>query len=161
MWTMSKKRNKIIKIVVLILSALLLFVLFFPMKFYFKDGGTVMYAGCFGATYSISKLNKLTSIPGGSVGYRVGTVVEIFGITVYDDSYIDYEHAIKPEDNVNSQVDQIFLDMESSAENDDPDVVSEEIDSYIDSYNDSINESDIDYDNPVKIDDIAETDPSV
>ena len=41
--------------------------------------------------------------------------------------------------------------MESSAENDDPDVVSEEIDSYIDSYNDSINESDIDYDNPVKI----------
>ena len=80
---------------------------------------------------------------------------------VYDDSYIDYEHAIKPEDNVNSQVDQIFLDMESSAENDDPDVVSEEIDSYIDSYNDSINESDIDYDNPVKIDDIAETDPSV
>lgn len=120
-----------------------------------------MYAGCFGATYSISKLNKLTSIPGGSVGYRVGTVVEIFGITVYDDSYIDYEHAIKPEDNVNSQVDQIFLDMESSAENDDPDVVSEEIDSYIDSYNDSINESDIDYDNPVKIDDIAETDPSV
>lgn len=157
MWTMSKKRNKIIKIVVLILSALLLFVLFFPMKLYFKDGGTVMYAGCFGATYSISKLNKLTSIPGGSVGYRVGTVVEIFGITVYDDSYIDYEHAIKPEDNVNSQVDQIFLDMESSAENDDPDVVSEEIDSY----NDSINESDIDYDNPVKIDDIAETDPSV
>ena len=118
---MSKKRNKIIKIVVLILSALLLFVLFFPMKLYFKDGGTVMYAGCFGATYSISKLNKLTSIPGGSVGYRVGTVVEIFGITVYDDSYIDYEHAIKPEDNVNSQVDQIFLDMESSAENDDPD----------------------------------------
>lgn len=157
MWTMSKKRNKIIKIVVLILSALLLFVLFFPMKLYFKDGGTVMYAGCFGATYSISKLNKLTSIPGGSVGYRVGTVVEIFGITVYDDSYIDYEHAIKPEDNVNSQVDQIFLDMESSAENDDPDVVSEEIDSY----NDSINESDIDYENPVKIDDIAETDPSV
>ena len=158
---MSKKRNKIIKIVVLILSALLLFVLFFPMKLYLKDGGTVMYVGCFGATYSISKLNELTSIPGGSVGYRVGTVVKIFGITVYDDSYIDYEHAIKPEDNVNSQVDQIFLDMESSAENDDPDVVSEEIDSYIDSYNDSINESDIDYDNPVKIDDIAETDPSV
>ncbi len=154
---MSKKRKLILKIVVPILSALLLFVLFFPMKLYFKDGGTVMYAGFFGATYSISKLHKLTSIPGGSVGYRVGTVVEIFGITVYDDSYIDYEHAIKPEDNVYS----IFLDMESSAENDDPDVVSEEIDSYIDSYNDSIKESDIDYDNPVKIDDIAETDPSV
>ena len=153
---MSKKRKLILKIVVPILSALLLFVLFFPMKLYFKDGGTVMYAGCFGATYSISKLHKLTSIPGGSVGYRVGTVVEIFGITVYDDSYIDYEHAIKLEDNVVSQVDQIFLD-----KNDDPDVVSEEIDSYIDSYNDSINESDIDYDNPVKIDDIAETDPSV
>lgn len=158
---MSKKRKLILKIVVPILSALLLFVLFFPMKLYSKDGGTVMYVGFFGATYSISKLHKLTSIPGGSVGYRVGTVVEIFGITVYDDSYIDYEHAIKPEDNVVSQVDQIFLDMESSAENDDPDVVSEEIDSYIDSYNDSINESDIDYDNPVKIDDIAETDPSV
>ena len=89
------------------------------MKLYSRDGGTVTYAGFFGATYSISKLHQLTSIPGGSVGYRVGTVVKIFGITVYDDSYIDYEHAIKHDDNVNARVPQIPLDTESSAENDD------------------------------------------
>lgn len=147
---MSKKQKLILKIVVPILSALLLFVLFFPMKLYFKDGGTVMYAGFFGATYSVSKLHKLTPVPDGGICYRVGTVVEIFGITVYDDSYIDYEFRMEVSDDVANQVEDIFREK-----------INSEIDSYIDSYNDSIKESDIDYDNPVKIDDIAETDPSV
>ena len=97
---MSKKRNKTIKIVVLILVALLVFVLFFPLKLYLKDGGTVEYVGCLGATYSVSKLHRLSNDPDGNACYEVGTVIKVFGIEVYNDSYIDYDHPVKTIDEI-------------------------------------------------------------
>lgn len=66
------------KIVIIIL--LILVILMFPIPFHLKDGGTVEYKAL---TYKISKVHKLDLNKDSK--YKKGTIIEIFGIEVYND----------------------------------------------------------------------------
>ncbi len=68
-------KRKIV-IVALIILALILFV---PTTNHLKDGGTVEYQAL---TYKISKVHRL--IEDSVNGYEIETIVEIFGIEVYN-----------------------------------------------------------------------------
>lgn len=66
------------KIITEIIIAILL-VLSVPIPLHLKDGGTVEYRAL---AYTVSKVHRLSEDIG--KGYDTGTVIKIFGLTVYD-----------------------------------------------------------------------------
>ncbi len=62
--------------------AVLLAALLIPIPNHLKDGGTVQYRA---VLYSVEKLHKLNP-PGSQSEYQMGTVVEILGIEVFNNT---------------------------------------------------------------------------
>ena len=63
----------------LIIIVLLLLILFVPIPFHLKDGGTVEYRAL---TYQISNVHKLNH--NAKDGYDTGIIIKIFGIKLFD-----------------------------------------------------------------------------
>ena len=90
---MSKEKPKDLKkiTVTVIIVAIAIFLLF-PRIYSFKDGGTVVYASFgFGLLYSVEQRHRLYD-EAGYAYYEIGTVITIFGIEVYNNAHVDYEH---------------------------------------------------------------------
>lgn len=72
----------------IIITIIIAFVLLCPVKHYYKDGGTVAYKAILYTVY-----DKRSYVPD---GLEVGTIVEILGFEVYNDTEIvkgiDYEN---------------------------------------------------------------------
>lgn len=66
---------------VFILCIILVIILFTPIPMRLKDGGTVKYRALL---YSVSKVHRLAPVESAKE-YEEGTVITIFGITIYDD----------------------------------------------------------------------------
>lgn len=70
----------------LILAAVMLIVLLFPVKMYLKDGGSVIYKSLL---YEVTKVHRL-KIPAEStteaadISFEDGIIIEILGVTVYE-----------------------------------------------------------------------------
>lgn len=74
------------KKVIIILVAVIMLILLFPIKNQLKDGGTVEYKAL---VYKISKVKRLISIEemqqeGKIKQYDHGIIIEIFGFEVYN-----------------------------------------------------------------------------
>ena len=65
-----------VKKIIIVVILIIFFVLIFPNKLTFKDGGSICYKSL---TYEITNYNTL--------GGLRGKTVEIFGIRVYDGTY--------------------------------------------------------------------------
>lgn len=65
----------------------IILILLIPIPRHLKDGGTIEYQSL---TYKISKVKRLTCLS----GYEKGTIVEIFGIEIYNN--------VKEENDINS-----------------------------------------------------------
>ena len=81
---MKNKKQKKIRIIIIIF---ILIFLLFPIERHLWDGGTIEYKGSF--IYKVTKLHRINSdIEELNNGYLYinGTIVEILGIKVYDDS---------------------------------------------------------------------------
>ena len=70
--------KKKLRIALIIIVAL---ILLFPMPFGVDDGGTVVYNALL---YKVSKVHRLNS-QGREYPYLEGTIVEVLGITIYND----------------------------------------------------------------------------
>ena len=80
------------KVVIIIVVSVLLVFLLFPRKHELKDGGTIMYCSiAFGAIYQVEQRHCFYEEVG-TVYYEVGTVVTIFGLEVFNNAHVDYEH---------------------------------------------------------------------
>ena len=109
----AKKKPKKGVVVAIILVAVILVFLLFPRKYGFKDGGSVLYCSFgFGAIYGVEKRHCYYQEVG-YMYYEIGTVVTIFGIEVYNDAHVDYEHSwstdFSPEVEVwNKEIDKVL-----------------------------------------------------
>ena len=72
-----------------IIIILLLLILFVPIPFYLKDGGTVDYKSL---VYQISNVHKLNH--NAKEGYDTGIIIKIFGIKIFDN--------VKKHENINN-----------------------------------------------------------
>ena len=99
-----KKHNAPIVIVLLLILAVLIFVLF-PRKYMLTDGGTVIY-GSFpvAVIYSVEDRHALCSENG-------TTYYEIFGIEIYNDAHIDYDHPQGTAEQVNEAIESFSAAM--------------------------------------------------
>ena len=68
------KKKIIIAVIIIILLVLLI-----PIPSRLKDGGTVEYKAL---TYKISNVHRL--VANSETGYEDGTIIEIFGIEIYN-----------------------------------------------------------------------------
>ena len=73
------KKKKIIVIIFFVLIILLV-----PIPMHLQDGGTVKYKSL---TYKISKVHRLNT--NSKTGYEDGLIIEILGIKVYDNVFVD------------------------------------------------------------------------
>ena len=108
----NKNKPKKKRIVTIILVVVLLVFLLFPRVYYFKDGGSKMYCSLFGFIYRVEQLHKIYDEAGYSY-YEIGTVVTVFGIEVFNNAHVDYEHGHplqhSPEvEAVNKEIDKIL-----------------------------------------------------
>ncbi len=105
-----KKHNAPVVIVLLLILAVLIFVLF-PRKYMLTDGGTVIY-GSFpvAVIYSVEDRHALCS-ENGTTYYEIGTVVKFFGIEVYNDAHIDYDHPQGTAEQVNEAIESFSAAM--------------------------------------------------
>lgn len=95
-WIMHKKqdkcKNKLIIIVISIAVCVLLAFLLFPRKYEFKDGGSVMYCSvAFGAIYKVEQRHRIY-VENGYSYFEIGTVVTVFGVELYNNAHVDYDH---------------------------------------------------------------------
>ena len=67
------------KYIRIILVVLILLVLLFPVKYHYKDGGTIEYKAIL---YSVTVWNVM-----GIDGLTEGTTIEILGIKLYDNKH--------------------------------------------------------------------------
>lgn len=73
------------KKIAVIITAVILITLLFPIKNHVKDGGTVTYdAVLYGITKQHSMVSDIAS-PTGESGYKIGTRVRILWFEVYND----------------------------------------------------------------------------
>ena len=88
----DKSNNKIIIIVISIAVCVLLAFLLFPRKYEFKDGGSVMYCSvAFGAIYKVEQRHRIY-VENGYSYFEIGTVVTVFGVELYNNAHVDYDH---------------------------------------------------------------------
>ena len=87
-----KKGNGKRKILVLIIFALLLGFLLFPRKYGYLDGGTTGYRG-FMFLYSVENRYEYY-IEDNKTFLKTGTVISIFGVELYNNTIVDYDHPI-------------------------------------------------------------------
>lgn len=69
-------KKKIIAVIII----LIFLILTIPVPSHLKDGGTVEYKAL---TYKISKVHRLSKNK--DEGYEEGTIIELFGIEIYND----------------------------------------------------------------------------
>lgn len=67
-----------------IIVVLVILILFVPIPFQLKDGGTIEWTSL---TYKVSKVHKLN--PNSKTGYEEGILIEILGMKVYDNVNIE------------------------------------------------------------------------
>lgn len=88
-----KKTKKIVLIVLLAVVAILNFLLF-PRRYRVLDGGSVFYQSAgFGFIYSIEIRHELSRDY-----YEVGTVIQVFGKEIFNNTHLDYDHPIHRND---------------------------------------------------------------
>lgn len=87
--------NKKIIILIFIVAILILLI---PIPRHLKDGGTIEYQSL---TYKISKVKSLTGLS----GYEKGTIVEIFGIEIYNN--VKEENEINSDESENDRMEYI------------------------------------------------------
>ncbi len=93
---MSRKKHSVVKTVVLIVVIAVLVFFLFPRKCHLKDGGTEIISSFpwgVGIVYSIENRHSLHN-ENGNTYYEIGTIVKIFGIEVYNDAHVDYDHPL-------------------------------------------------------------------
>lgn len=94
------------KIIILAVIVILL-ILVIPIPFRLYDGGTIEYKALI---YKVSKVHKLNSQS--VLGYEEGTIIEIFGIEIYNDVIIETEVKVLEIEDILS--DDIIFTIESS-----------------------------------------------
>ena len=107
-----KKPKSLKKVVTIVVIAMTVIFLLFPREYYFLDGGSKMYCSLFGFIYRVEQLHKIYDEAGYSY-YEIGTVVTVFGIEVFNNAHVDYEHGHplqhSPEvEAVNKEIDKIL-----------------------------------------------------
>lgn len=74
------KKKKLIRNLIIIS---VLIVLLFPIPLHYKDGGTVEYKAL---AYSVTDYHAINTADG---EYLVGQTIEIFGITIFDNTRVE------------------------------------------------------------------------
>ncbi len=74
------KKKKLIRNLIIIIA---LIVLLFPIPLHYKDGGTVEYKAL---VYSVTDYHAINTEDG---EYLVGQTIEIFGITIFDNTRVE------------------------------------------------------------------------
>ena len=86
------KTKKVIGIISIVLVAIILGFILFPRRYELKDGGSVAYCSYgYGIIYQVENRNRIY-IEGDYSYYEIGTVVYVFGIEVFNNAHVDYEH---------------------------------------------------------------------
>lgn len=106
-----KKPKSLKKVVTIVVIVMIVIFLLFPRVLYFRDGGSKMYCSLFGFI-RVEQLHKIYDEAGYSY-YEIGTVVTVFGIEVFNNAHVDYEHGHplqhSPEvEAVNKEIDKIL-----------------------------------------------------
>ena len=88
----KSKTKKVIGIISIVLVAIILGFILFPRRYELKDGGSVAYCSYgYGIIYQVENRNRIY-IEGDYSYYEIGTVVYVFGIEVFNNAHVDYEH---------------------------------------------------------------------
>lgn len=108
----KKKPNKGV-VATIIVVAIILTVVLFPRRNCLLDGGTVIYRSiAFERLYQVEHRHRLYD-EAGYVYYEKGYIVTVFGIEVFNNAHVDYEHGHplqhSPEvEAVNKEIDKIL-----------------------------------------------------
>ena len=105
-----KKTKKIVLIVLLAVVAILNFLLF-PRRYRVLDGGSVFYQSAgFGFIYSIEIRHELSRDY-----YEVGTVIQVFGKEIFNNTHLDYDHPLPYRDyDLNKEVEMFMSEFNAT-----------------------------------------------
>ena len=82
-----QKKKKILIWIAVAAVVLTLAVLCFPIRYQYEDGGTVVYEAILYRVYRSHSMQAHTT--DGDMAFLVGTIVEILGKTVYENTYLE------------------------------------------------------------------------